>query len=136
LLDATPNQAHRSAAIGGFSNPAGFPAHTREDNGGGISGMNVGACERGIDRRQGSGGDDLVMSEAGGEPARILVVDNDPVTNRLIVDYLENRNMRAIPASGRHEMARLLTIREPSLVLLDLGPGRDNGLDLLREIRS
>ena len=98
--------------------------------------MNVGAGERCIDRRQRSGGDDLVMNEVGGEPARILVVDNDPVTNRLIADYLENRNMRAVPASGRHEMARLLTIREPSLVLLDLGLGRDNGLDLLHEIRS
>src|ERR1700730_17127476 len=95
--------------------------------------MNVGAGERCIDRRQ---GDDLVMNEAGGEPARILVVDNDPVTNRLIADYLENRNMRAVPASGRHKMARLRTIREPSLVLLDLGLGRDNGLDLLHEIRS
>ena len=30
LLDATPNQARRSAAIGGFSNPAGFPAHGYE----------------------------------------------------------------------------------------------------------
>jgi hypothetical protein len=31
LLDATLNQARRLAAIGGFSNPAGFPAHRYED---------------------------------------------------------------------------------------------------------
>ena len=34
----------------------------------------------------------------------------DAVTNRLLADYLENRNMRAVPASGRHELARLRTI--------------------------
>jgi len=77
-----------------------------------------------------------VISAASGEPARILVVDDDPVTNRMVVDYLENRNMRATSASGRVEMARMLAVGEPSLVLLDLRLGRDNGLDLLHEIRS
>jgi two-component system OmpR family response regulator len=76
------------------------------------------------------------MSAAGGEPAWILVVDNDPAINRMVVDYLENRNMRAISASGRQEMARLLAVGKPRLVLLDLRLGRDNGLDLLRETRS
>src|SRR6266850_1011236 len=97
---------------------------------------NVGAGGCGRDQRQAFGGDDPVMSAAGGEPPRILVVDDDPETNRMVVDYLENRNMRAISASGRQEMARLLAVGEPSLVLLDLRLGRDNGLDLLREIRS
>jgi DNA-binding response OmpR family regulator len=77
-----------------------------------------------------------VISAASGEPARILVVDDDPVTNRMVVDYLENRNMRATSASGRQEMARMLAVGEPSLVLLDLRLGRDNGLDLLHQIRS
>ncbi|HJY49429.1 MAG TPA: response regulator [Stellaceae bacterium] len=45
-----------------------------------------------------------MISAASGEPARILVVDDDPVTNRMVVDYLENRNMRAASASGRVEM--------------------------------
>jgi two-component system, OmpR family, response regulator len=75
-------------------------------------------------------------SAAGGEPARILVVDDDPVTSRMVVDYLENRNMRAISASERQEMTRLLAVGEPSLVLLDLCLGRDTGLELLQEIRS
>jgi two-component system OmpR family response regulator len=74
------------------------------------------------------------MRAAGGEPARILVVDDDPVTSRIVVDYLENRNMHATSVSQRQEMARVMAVGEPSLVLLDLG--RDNGLDLLHEIRS
>jgi two-component system, OmpR family, response regulator len=83
-----------------------------------------------------SGNSAPVISAASGEPARILVVDDDPVTNRMVVDYLENRNMRATSASGRVEMARMLAVGEPSLVLLDLRLGRDNGFDLLHEIRS
>jgi CheY-like chemotaxis protein len=91
---------------------------------------------RGRDGRRSLGDDDPVMSAAGGEPARILVVDNDPAINRMVVDYLENRNRRAISASGRQEMARFLAVGKPRLVLLDLRLGRDNGLDLLRETRS
>ena len=64
------------------------------------------------------------MSVTGGDPARILVVDDDPVTNRMVVDYLENRNLRAISASGRQEMARLLAVGEPSLAFDKLEPDR------------
>ena len=97
--------------------------------------MNVEAGERGRDQRRAFGGGP-VMSTAGVEPPRILVVDGDPVTNRMVVDYLENRNMRAISACERREMDRLLAVCEPSLMLLDLSVGRDDGFDLLREIRS
>jgi two-component system OmpR family response regulator len=82
------------------------------------------------------GRDVLVGSPVSGEPAQILVVDDDPVMKCMIADYLEDRNMRAISASGRQEMARLLAANEPSLVLLDLQLGRDHGFDLLHEIRS
>jgi two-component system OmpR family response regulator len=98
--------------------------------------MNIGAGGRDSEQRRAFGGDDPVMSAASGEPPQILVVDDDPAMNRMVVDYLENRNMRAISASGRQEMARLLAVGAPSLVLLDLRLGRDNGLDLLREFRS
>jgi len=98
--------------------------------------MNIGAGGRDSEQRRAFGGDDPVMSAASGEPPQILVVDDDPAMNRMVVDYLENRNMRAISASGRQEMARLLAVGAPSLVLLDLCLGRDNGLELLQEIRS
>jgi two-component system, OmpR family, response regulator len=95
--------------------------------------MNVGVDGRGGDQLRGLG---PVMSVGGGDPARILVVDDDPVMNRMVVDYLENRNLRAISASGRQEMSRLLAVGDPSLVLLDLRLGRDDEFDLLNEIRS
>jgi two-component system OmpR family response regulator len=95
--------------------------------------MNVGVDGRGGDQLRRLG---PVMSVGGGDPARILVVDDDPVMNRMVVDYLENRNLRAISASGRQEMSRLLAVGDPSLVLLDLRLGRDDEFDLLNEIRS
>src|SRR5258705_7598116 len=58
---------------------------------------------------------------------RILVVDDDPAVRLLI---------RAISASGPDEVAGLLAREEPNLVILDLRLGQEDGLDLLREIRS
>jgi two-component system OmpR family response regulator len=54
----------------------------------------------------------------------------------LVVNYLEEHDIRAISASRREEVARLLAGDEPSLVILDLRLGETDGLDLLREIRS
>jgi DNA-binding response OmpR family regulator len=52
------------------------------------------------------------------------------------MNYLEEQNIRAISASNREEMLRHFSTREPSLVLLDLRLDKEDGLDLLREIRS
>jgi two-component system, OmpR family, response regulator len=68
--------------------------------------------------------------------ARILVVDDDPAMRQMVVSYLEEQNMRAVPAAGRQEMVRQLAGYDTSLVILGLGLGKDDGLDLLREIRS
>jgi two-component system OmpR family response regulator len=68
--------------------------------------------------------------------ARILVVDDDTEFRRVLVNYLEQEGLRVIPVSERNEVARQFAVREPSLVLLDLKFGKDDGLDLLREIRS
>ncbi len=66
---------------------------------------------------------------------RILVVDDDPATRRMLASYFEEHDMPASAAAGRNELARQLQ-EEPSLVILDLRLGQDDGLDLLREIRS
>ncbi len=55
---------------------------------------------------------------------------------RMVVDYLEQHNINAVPASGRQEMVRYFTASEPDLVILDLRLGHEDGFDLLREIRS
>jgi two-component system, OmpR family, response regulator len=76
----------------------------------------------------------LVLPKA--VPVCILVVDDDPAMRQMIVSYLEAHHMRAVSASGRQEMARHFAESEPDLVILDLRLGQDDGLDLLRDLRS
>jgi two-component system, OmpR family, response regulator len=71
-----------------------------------------------------------------GSASLILVAVDDSVTRQMVVNYLEAHQMRALSASGREAMMRHLAQSEPDLAILDLGLGQDNGLDLLRDIRS
>ena len=66
----------------------------------------------------------------------ILVVEDDPALQRMILSYFSENNIRTLVASGRQEMVRQLNGNEVSLVILDLRLGQEDGLDLLREIRS
>jgi two-component system, OmpR family, response regulator len=74
------------------------------------------------------------MNEQSSQPVRILVVDDDPAIQHMGVDYFEQHDVSAVSASGRETMASALD--EPSLVILDLRLGHEDGLDLLRETRS
>jgi DNA-binding response OmpR family regulator len=76
------------------------------------------------------------MNQESSQPARILVVDDDPAMQHMVVNYLEEHNMYAVAASGRQEMTSQFATAEPSLVILDLRLGQEEGLDLLREMRS
>jgi two-component system, OmpR family, response regulator len=80
--------------------------------------------------------DGQFMNNRSSQSVRVLVVDDDPDIRQMVVNYFEGHNMRAASASGRHEMARHVNGSEPDLVILDLHLGSDNGLDLLRDIRS
>jgi two-component system, OmpR family, response regulator len=71
-----------------------------------------------------------------GQPIRVLIVEDDRTMRHLVVNYLEEHNIRVASASGREEMVRRFSGDEPDLVILDLRLGQDDGLDLLREIRS
>lgn len=75
-------------------------------------------------------------SAGSGRPIRILVIDDDPSMQRMLVDYLEQHNMQVSSASHRQDVARHFASGEPSVVILDLRLGREDGLDLLRDIRS
>jgi two-component system OmpR family response regulator len=70
------------------------------------------------------------------ELARVLIVDDDAAMQRMVVNYFRERNICAVSASGRQEMIHQLRESDPSLIILDLRLGQDDGLDLLREIRS
>ncbi len=67
---------------------------------------------------------------------RVLVIDDDPAIRQVVVNYLEQHNLRVISASGRQDMIRHFAMGEPDLVVLDLRLGREDGLELLREIRA
>jgi len=79
---------------------------------------------------------DQDMNDETGQSIRILVVDDDPAMQRMIVNYLQEHDMQAAVASGQQEVIEQFAQNEPSLVILDLRLGQEDGLDLLREIRS
>ena len=66
----------------------------------------------------------------------IVVVDDDPTLRQMLVRFLEDHNMPSRAASSRAELHRHLNGSLPSLIILDLHLGQEDGLDLLREIRS
>jgi two-component system, OmpR family, response regulator len=68
--------------------------------------------------------------------AGIVVADGDQMMRDQIVSYLRERKMAAVAASGREALMSGLVASEHALVILDLQIGRNNGLDVLREIRS
>jgi DNA-binding response OmpR family regulator len=76
------------------------------------------------------------MSEENTQPVSILVVEDDVVLQRMVVNYLEEYNMRAVCVSRQEDVTSEFARNEPSLVLLDLRLGQEDGLDLLREIRA
>src|SRR5689334_1767936 len=66
----------------------------------------------------------------------ILVVEDDPALQRMILSYFGENNIRTLLASSRDEMRRQLGGAEVNLVILDLRLGQEDGLDLLREVRA
>jgi DNA-binding response OmpR family regulator len=65
----------------------------------------------------------------------VLVVEDDPALQRMILNYFVENNIRTLLASSRQEMVQRLE-SEVNLVILDLRLGSEDGLDLLREVRS
>jgi two-component system OmpR family response regulator len=69
-------------------------------------------------------------------PYRILIVDNDVEFRGMLANYLEEQNMQVRSSANAEEMLHQFAAREPDLVLLDLRLDSEDGLDLLRDIRS
>src|ERR1700738_2286752 len=66
----------------------------------------------------------------------VLVVDDDPAVGQLISDYFGQHGIQTVSAMGRSAVARQLAGGGTGAIILDLHLSQDNGLDLLREIRS
>ena len=65
----------------------------------------------------------------------VLVVEDDPALQRMILDYFLENSIHTLLASNRQEMVDQLGGTEVNLVILDLRLGLDDGLDLLRNVR-
>lgn len=66
----------------------------------------------------------------------ILVIDDDPSIRRMVTSYFEDNGVPAVAIAGGFELGRHLSNRQPSAIILDLRLGQEDGLDLLRQIRS
>ena len=83
--------------------------------------------------------DESMFASGGGAERKsptCLVVEDDSTMRHLVTNYLQDHDIRAISATRRDEVLNLLTREQPDLVILDLRLGQEDGLDLLREIRS
>src|SRR5262245_37999679 len=65
-----------------------------------------------------------------------LLVEDDDAVRLMVTNYLEQNDLRVISASRPRDVAPLLARYQPDLILLDLRLGREDGLDLLRELRA
>jgi two-component system, OmpR family, response regulator len=66
----------------------------------------------------------------------IIVVDDDESLRRMVTDFFEEQNIPVSAASNRSDLNRHFASAYPSLIILDLQLGHENGLDVLRDIRS
>ncbi len=66
----------------------------------------------------------------------VLVVEDDPALQRMILNYFVENDIRTLVASNRQEMMDRLADNAVNLLILDLRLGLEDGLDLLREVRS
>ena len=66
----------------------------------------------------------------------VLVVEDDQVTRAFLLENLMADGFRTAGASGLGEGLRAIEVRQPSLVVLDLGLEDGNGLTLLDRVRA
>ena len=71
----------------------------------------------------------------GHRAGHILIVDDDSTLRNMLTEYLEEHDLSAIGASNRSELMRNIQV-DPALIVLDLQLGQDDGLDVLRDLRS
>jgi DNA-binding response OmpR family regulator len=66
----------------------------------------------------------------------VLVVEDDQATRTFLVENLTADGFQAVGASGVGEGLRAIEVRQPGLVVLDLGLEDGNGLVLLDRVRT
>jgi two-component system, OmpR family, response regulator len=76
------------------------------------------------------------MNDGGRPLGKILIVDDDPDVRETVGTFFAENDLPTYLASNGVELERQLTMNDPSLIILDLKLGEENGLDLLRSLRS
>jgi DNA-binding response OmpR family regulator len=71
-----------------------------------------------------------------GDCGHIIVADDDASLRQMVIRFLGDHNVPTKAASNRTELCRHLAGSLPSVIILDLQLGQDDGLDILREIRA
>ena len=66
----------------------------------------------------------------------ILLVDDEVAVRNFYQLHLENNHFKVRPASSASEALRLLDHEAVSLAVIDVYLGQDNGIDLVRRIRT
>ncbi|WP_139301857.1 response regulator, partial [Xanthomonas graminis] len=66
----------------------------------------------------------------------ILVVDDDPDLRRLISEFLQEHGYQVDAAENVADMRRLMAIRQPDLVILDVMMPGEDGLSAARQLAS
>jgi two-component system, OmpR family, response regulator len=69
------------------------------------------------------------------EVGHVIVVDDDASLREMLIGFLEDHHIPAKSASNRSELNRYLAEACPSLIILDVQLGHDDGFDILKEIR-
>jgi two-component system, OmpR family, response regulator len=67
---------------------------------------------------------------------KIVVVDDDPIIRQMVTSFFIDYNFPTASATNGLELRRYFEGGDPSLIILDLQLEREDGLDLLKEIRS
>jgi DNA-binding response OmpR family regulator len=63
------------------------------------------------------------MSASNNQQARIFIIEDDPIMRGMVVDYLEQHNMRRCSASGRQDWHHFTASGRISLCKRRLGQG-------------
>ncbi len=67
---------------------------------------------------------------------KVLIVDDDTKLQILLVKYLESYGFQALQVADSESVMQSLRVDAPDIIILDIMLGRENGLDILKEIRK
>lgn len=67
---------------------------------------------------------------------RILVVDDDKAIRILYAEELAEEGYEVITNDGDSQLMALIRGKKPDLIIMDIRLGKQNGLDLLQDIRN